>query len=45
MVALEYLKNTGQSGASARFDVVAIDTASGTPAIEVVQNAFDLAYG
>ena len=45
MAALEYLKSTGQSGARARFDVVAIDTAAGTPAIEVVKNAFDLAYG
>ena len=45
MAALEYLKNTDQAGARARFDVVAIDTAAGTPTIEVVKNAFDLAYG
>jgi len=45
MAALEYLKRTDQAGASARFDVVAIDTVAGTPAIEVVKNAFALAYG
>ena len=45
MAALEYLKRTDQTGSSARFDVVAIDTAGGTPAIEVVKNAFALAYG
>ena len=45
MAALEYLKRTDQTGNSARFDVVAIDTAGGTPAIEVVKNAFALAYG
>ena len=45
MAALDYLKRTDQTGARARFDVVAIDTAGGTPAIEVVKNAFALAYG
>ncbi|BBO81981.1 UPF0102 protein [Desulfosarcina ovata subsp. sediminis] len=45
MAALEYLKQSGQTGASARFDVVAIDTAAGTTDIEVVKNAFSLAYG
>jgi putative endonuclease len=45
MVALDYLKRSGQTGASARFDVVAIDTASGKTDIEVVKNAFALAYG
>ena len=45
MAALEYLKRTDQTGVRARFDVVAIDTAAGTPAIEVVKNAFTLAYG
>lgn len=44
MAALEYLKRTDRTGASARFDVVAIDTAAGLPAIEVVKNAFALAY-
>jgi putative endonuclease len=45
MAALDYLKRSGQDDARARFDVVAIDTASGKPDIEVVKNAFDLAYG
>lgn len=45
MAALDYLKRSGQVGASARFDVVAIDTASGNTNIEVVKNAFALAYG
>jgi putative endonuclease len=44
MVALDYLKRSGQTEASARFDVVAIDTASGKIDIEVVKNAFALAY-
>ena len=29
----------------ARFDVVAVSLGSGPPQIEVIQNAFDLAYG
>ncbi len=45
MAALEYLKRSGESGARARFDVVAIDTAAGKTDIEVVKNAFALAYG
>ncbi len=45
MAALDYLKRAGQTGASARFDVVAIDTAAGKIDIEVVKNAFALAYG
>lgn len=45
MAALDYLKRSGQSGSRARFDVVAIDTASGGTDIEVVKNAFNLAYG
>lgn len=45
MAALNYLKRSGQTEASARFDVVAIDTASGKMNIEVVKNAFALAYG
>lgn len=45
MAALDYLKRSGQAGASARFDVVAIDTAAGKTDIEVVKNAFLLAYG
>ncbi len=45
MVALDYLKRTGQLDTRARFDVVAIDTAKGKLDIEVVKNAFALAYG
>jgi putative endonuclease len=45
MTALDYLKRSGQTGARARFDVVAIDTAAGNADIEVVENAFALAYG
>ncbi len=45
MVALYYLKTTGQTNARARFDVVAIDSAKKSGAVEVVKNAFELAYG
>lgn len=45
MTALDYLKRSGQTNVSARFDVVAIDTAAGNIVIEVVKNAFGLAYG
>ena len=45
MAALDYLKRSGQIGVSARFDVVAIDTAAVEIDIEVVKNAFALAYG
>ncbi|MFP4475468.1 MAG: YraN family protein [Desulfatibacillaceae bacterium] len=44
MVALEYLKSTGHSKAGARFDVVAIRTDTQPPEVEVVENAFELAY-
>jgi putative endonuclease len=45
MLALYYLKSTGQSGAKARFDVVAISAAPERPEVEIVRNAFELAYG
>jgi putative endonuclease len=45
MLALYYLKTTGQSGAKARFDVVAISAAPERPEVEIVRNAFDLVYG
>ncbi len=45
MAALAYLKQKRQLDARARFDVVAIDTAGGKTEIEVVKNAFPLAYG
>ena len=44
MVALYYLKATKQSDAKARFDVVAITSNHDEPQIEIVKNAFDLAY-
>jgi len=44
MVALYYLKTTKQIDAKARFDVVAITSNRDEPQIEIVQNAFDLAY-
>jgi putative endonuclease len=45
MVALYYLKTTGQSSVKARFDVVAISGGTERPEVEVVRNAFELAYG
>jgi Holliday junction resolvase-like predicted endonuclease len=45
MAALAYLKKSGMMDSAARFDVVAIDTAAGKTAIEVIKNAFSLAYG
>jgi len=45
MAALDYLKRSGLDDARARFDVVAIDTSSGKTHIELIKNAFDLAYG
>ena len=44
MVALQYLKNTRQTDAAARFDVVAVISNRDEPQIEVVKNAFELAY-
>ena len=44
MVALSYLKATKQSGTRARFDVVAITSNQDEPQIEIVKNAFELAY-
>lgn len=45
MVALAYLKTTGQSQAKARFDVVSIRSATQGPEVEIIRNAFDLLYG
>ena len=44
MVALYYLKTTQQLDAKARFDVVAITSNRDEPQIEIVKNAFELAY-
>jgi putative endonuclease len=43
-VALHYLKETHQSEAKARFDVVAIQSSANNDAIELIKNAFELAY-
>ena len=45
MVALYYLKATGQSAAKARFDVVSIRSGAVRPEVEIIRNAFDLLYG
>ena len=44
MVALYYLKATNQNNAKARFDVVTIYSKQDKPEIEIVKNAFELAY-
>jgi len=44
-VALAYMKANNCCDVSARFDVVAISMGGGPPQIEVIRNAFDLAYG
>ena len=44
-VALNYMKTNNCCDVSARFDVVAVVIGSGPPQIEVIKNAFDLAYG
>ncbi|MBU4287313.1 MAG: YraN family protein [Proteobacteria bacterium] len=44
MVALLYIKSTKQSNVKARFDVVAISSAKDKPSIEIIKNAFELAY-
>jgi len=43
-VALSYMKSNNCSEAKARFDVIAISIKEDKPQIEVVKNAFDLAY-
>jgi len=44
MAALYYLKMTNQSNADARFDVVSILYSESGMEIELVRNAFELAY-
>ncbi|MCK5784235.1 MAG: YraN family protein [Desulfobacterales bacterium] len=44
MVALLYLKSQKQDNIKARFDVVSINTKYGKPEVEIVKNAFELAY-
>ena len=45
MVALCYLKATKKTHVKARFDVVALSSAKDNPQIEIIKNAFELAYG
>ena len=44
MVALYYLKAAKQSHARARFDVVTVSAGTPDPRIEIIKNAFELAY-
>lgn len=44
MVALYYLKETRQQNVKARFDVVAVSSSQNEPEIEIIKNAFELAY-
>lgn len=44
MVALYYLKTTGRSAAKARFDVVTVISNRDRPQVEIIKNAFELAY-
>jgi len=43
-VALHYLKSNNCCEAKARFDVVAVSLEGGESRVEVIKNAFDLAY-
>ena len=43
-VALTYMKNKKCVGVKARFDVVAVSLGIGKPELEVIKNAFELAY-
>ena len=43
-VALSYMKSHGSCEIKARFDVVAIGLDGDRPQIEVIKNAFELAY-
>jgi Holliday junction resolvase-like predicted endonuclease len=43
-VALAYLKENAAFEAKSRFDVVAICMVGGKPEVEVIRNAFELAY-
>ncbi|HDR14171.1 MAG TPA: YraN family protein [Desulfobacteraceae bacterium] len=42
--ALAYMKANGACDSSARFDVVAVSLINGPPEVEVVTDAFELAY-
>jgi putative endonuclease len=42
--ALAYMKSNGCCDVKSRFDVVAVSLGQGPPRIEVIKNAFELAY-
>jgi len=44
LVALAYLKSTGQTRSRARFDVVTVTAGRDAPRIEIIKNAFELAH-
>ncbi len=44
MTALYYLKSNHQMDQDARFDVVTVQSIGATQEIDLIQNAFDLAY-
>ena len=44
MVALGYLKSTDQIGSQDKFDAVAVTSVYNEPKIEIIKNAFELAY-
>ena len=44
MVALQFLKENDRMNSRARFDVVAIRSRENGPDIEIIKNAFELAY-
>lgn len=44
MTALYYLKSREQMDQDARFDVVTVQSTGGIQEIDLIQNAFDLAY-
>ena len=44
MTALYYLKSNRQMDRDARFDVVTVQSTGATQEIDLIQNAFDLAY-
>ena len=43
-VALFYMKTNNLNGVRARFDVVAVSLAGGEQQVELIRNAFELAY-
>lgn len=44
MVALSYLKQPQMKDRKARFDVVAVTETDEEPAVEIIRNAFEVAY-